>query len=89
MLRSGLVSIGARENTVEEQKQVVTDTAKQLSADEKTAAPLGLTACLDCGREFSNGQTVRTRISDNRYTELVEGDVSAEEDLVVGEKPKL
>lgn len=34
-----MVGIGERENTVEEQKQVVTDTAKQLSADVKTAAP--------------------------------------------------
>ena len=38
ILRSGLVGIGERENTLEEQKQVVTDTAKQLSADVKTAA---------------------------------------------------
>ena len=77
-------------DNVDEQKQVVTDTAKQMSADEKAAATRAqnLRHVWIAEGNFLRGKPVRTGISDNRYTELIEGDLSAEEDLVVGEKPK-
>ena len=77
-------------DNLDEQKQIVTNTAKQMSADEKAAATRAQNmrhVWIEEGN-FLRGKPVRTGISDNRYTELVEGDLSAEENLVVGEKPK-
>jgi HlyD family secretion protein len=75
---------------VDEQKQVVTDTAKQMSADEKAAATRSqnMRHVWIADGLFLRGKPVVTGISDNRYTELVEGDISESDDLVVGEKPK-
>jgi len=75
---------------VDEQKQVVADTAKQMSADEKAAATRAqnLRHVWVAEGSFLRGKPVRTGISDNRYTELVEGDLSENDELVVGEKPK-
>ena len=77
-------------DNLDEQKQVVTDTAKQMSADEKAAATRSqnLRHVWIAEGNFLRGKPVRTGISDNRHTELLEGDLSAEEELVVGEKPK-
>ena len=74
----------------DEQKQVVTDTAKQMSADEKAAATRAqnLRHVWVAEGNFLRGKPVRTGISDNRYTELVEGELSEDDELVVGEKPK-
>ncbi len=75
---------------VEEQKQIVTDTAKQMSADEKAAATKAQNqrhVWVSDGN-FLRGKPVQTGISDNRFTELIEGDLSENEELVVGEKPK-
>ena len=75
---------------VDEQKQVVTDTAKQMSADEKAAAmrAQNLRHVWIAEGKFLRGKPVRTGISDNRYTELIDGDLSEHDELVVGEKPK-
>ncbi len=77
-------------DNLDEQKQVVTDTAKQMSADEKAAATRSqnLRHVWIAEGNFLRGKPVRTGISDNRFTELLDGDLSAEEELVVGEKPK-
>ena len=75
---------------VDEQKQMVTDTAKQMSADEKAEATRAqnLRHVWVAEGNFLRGKPVRTGISDNRYTELIEGDLAENVDLVVGEKPK-
>ncbi len=75
---------------VDEQKQMVNDTAKQLSADEKAEATRSqnMRHVWIAEGNFLRGKPVVTGISDNRYTELVEGDISEKDDLVVGEKPK-
>ena len=75
---------------VDEQKQMVTDTAKQMSADEKAEATRAqnLRHVWVAEGNFLRGKPVRTGISDNRYTELIEGELAENEDLVVGEKPK-
>lgn len=75
---------------VDEQKQAVTDTAKQMSADEKAEATLAqnLRHVWIADGKFLRGKSVRTGISDNRYTELIDGELSEHEELVVGEKPK-
>ena len=75
---------------VDEQKQVVTDTAKQMSADEKAAATRAqnLRHVWIAEGKFLRGKPVRTGISDNRYTELIGGELSENDELVVGEKPK-
>ncbi len=75
---------------VDEQKQVVTDTAKQMSADEKAAATRAqnLRHVWIAEGKFLRGKPVRTGISDNRYTELIDGELSEHDELVVGEKPK-
>ena len=61
-----------------------------MSADEKAAATRSqnMRHVWIAGGNFLRGKPVVTGISDNRYTELVEGDVSESDDLVVGEKPK-
>ncbi len=75
---------------VDEQKQVVTDTAKQMSADEKAAATRAqnLRHVWIAEGKFLRAKPVRTGISDNRYTELIDGELSVLDELVVGEKPK-
>lgn len=75
---------------VDEQKQMVTDTAKQMSADEKAEATRAqnLRHVWVAEGNFLRGKPVRTGISDNRYTELIEGELAESEELVVGEKPK-
>ena len=75
---------------VDEQRQVVTDTAKQMSADEKAAATRAqnLRHVWIAEGKFLRGKPVRTGISDNRYTELIDGELSENDELVVGEKPK-
>ena len=75
---------------VDEQKQMVTDTAKQMSADEKAEATRAqnLRHVWVAEGNFLRGKPVRTGISDNRYTELIEGELAENEELVVGEKPK-
>jgi len=75
---------------VDEQRQIVTDTAKQMSADEKAAATRAqnLRHVWIAEGNFLRGKPVMTGISDNRFTELIEGNLSEGEDLVVGEKPK-
>ena len=75
---------------VDEQKHVVTDTAKQMSADEKAAATRAqnLRHVWIAEGKFLRGKPVRTGISDNRYTELIDGGLSEHDELVVGEKPK-
>ena len=75
---------------VDEQKQLVADTAKQMSANEKAAATLAqnLRHVWISDGVFLRAKTVRTGISDNRYTELIEGELSEHVELVVGEKPK-
>ena len=75
---------------VDEQKQIVTDTAKQMSADEKAEATRAqnLRHVWVAEGNFLRGKPVRTGISDNRYTELIEGELAENEELVVGEKPK-
>ena len=75
---------------VDEQKQIVTDTAKQMSADEKAAATRAqnLRHVWVAEGMFLRGKPVRTAISDNRFTELIEGELAEGDELVVGEKPK-
>ena len=75
---------------VDEQKQIVTDTAKQMSADEKAAATRAQNLRYVWVAEglFLRGKPVRTGVSDNRFTELIEGELSVDDELVVGEKPK-
>jgi len=75
---------------VDEQKQTVNDTAKQMSADEKAAATRAQSSrhVWIADGSFLRAKPVQTGISDNRFTELVEGDLTEGEELVVGEKPK-
>ncbi len=75
---------------VDEQKQVVADTAKQMSADEKASATRAqnLRHVWIAEGGFLRGKPVQTGISDNRYTELIGGELSENDELVVGEKPK-
>ena len=76
---------------MDEQKQIVTDTAKQMSADEKAEATRSqnMRHVWIAEGNFLRGKPVLTGISDNRFTELLEGDISESDELVVGEKPKL
>ncbi|MFY8199495.1 MAG: efflux RND transporter periplasmic adaptor subunit [Pirellula staleyi] len=75
---------------VEDQKQAVTDTAKQMSADEKADASKARNTRYVWIAEgnFLRAKQVRTGISDNRYTELIEGELADGEELIIGEKPK-
>jgi HlyD family secretion protein len=75
---------------VEDQKEAVTDSAKQMSADEKADASKAKNTRYVWIAEgnFLRAKQVRTGISDNRFTELVEGEFAEGEELVVGEKPK-
>ncbi|MEQ1825044.1 MAG: efflux RND transporter periplasmic adaptor subunit [Pirellula sp.] len=75
---------------VEDQKQAVTASAKQMSADEKADASRSKQQRYVWIAEgkFLRAKSVQIGISDNRYTELVSGDLKENEELVVGEKPK-
>ena len=75
---------------VEDQKQAVTDSSKQMSADEKAEASKAKNAryVWIADGNFLRAKKVRTGISDNRYTELVEGELAEGQELVIGEKPK-
>jgi HlyD family secretion protein len=75
---------------VDEQKQMVSDTSKMMSADEKTEASKSKNdryVWISDGT-FLRAKKVRTGVSDNRFTELVAGDLAVDEQLVIGEKPK-
>jgi HlyD family secretion protein len=75
---------------VDEQKQSVTDSAKMMSADEKAEAAKAKNSRYVWVAEgmYLRAKPVRVGISDNRYTELVEGELAEGEELVIGEKPK-
>jgi HlyD family secretion protein len=73
----------------EDQKQFA-DTPKMVSADEKAGnakAVINRHVWIEEGK-FLRARTVRIGISDNRYTELIEGDLHEGDLLVIGEKPK-
>jgi HlyD family secretion protein len=75
---------------VEDQKQTVSDSAKQMSADEKSEASRSKNTryvWVSDGK-YLRAKQVLSGISDNRYTELIEGDLVEGQELVVGEKPK-
>lgn len=75
---------------VEDQKESVTDSAKLMSADEKAEAAKARNkryVWISEGR-FLRAKLVSVGISDNRYTELLEGDLTEGQELVIGEKPK-
>ena len=61
-----------------------------MSADEKAAATRAQNRRHVWVSEgnFLRGKPVQTGISDNRFTELIEGDLNENDELVVGEKPK-
>jgi len=75
---------------VDDQKQTVTDSAKMMSADEKADAARARSTRYVWIAEgnFLRAKLVRAGISDNRYTELIEGELIEGEELVIGEKPK-
>jgi HlyD family secretion protein len=74
----------------EDQKQAVMESAKQMSAEEKAAASQSKNQRYVWVSEgkYLRAKSVRTGISDNRYTELIDGDLKEADELVVGEKPK-
>jgi len=75
---------------VEDQKQAVADTARMMSADEKSEASKAKNdrfVWVSDGK-FLRAKKVRSGVSDNRYTELIQGELTDGEELVVGEKPK-
>lgn len=75
---------------VEDQKQTVADTARMMSADEKSEASKAKNdrfVWVSDGK-FLRAKKVRSGVSDNRYTELTQGELTDGEELVVGEKPK-
>jgi HlyD family secretion protein len=73
-----------------EQKESVADSAKMMSADEKADASKSQTSrhVWVSDGEFLRAKAIQVGVSDNRYTELLSGDVSEEDLLVVGEEPK-
>ena len=73
----------------EDQKQFA-DTPKMVSADEKAQNSKALSkrhVWVDDGK-YLRAKEVKIGISDNRYTELTEGDLKVGDTLVIGEKPK-
>jgi HlyD family secretion protein len=61
-----------------------------VSADEKADNSKSLSyrhVWVDDGK-YLRAKKVKIGISDNRYTQLVEGELSADEELVIGEKLK-
>lgn len=73
----------------EDQKQFA-DTPKMVSADEKAQNSKSLSkrhVWVDDGK-YLRAREVKIGISDNRYTELIEGEIKVGDTLVIGEKPK-
>ena len=73
----------------EDQKQFA-ESPKMVSADEKAQNSKALSVrhvWVDDGK-YLRAKQVKIGISDNRYTELIEGEVSPGDALVIGEKPK-
>jgi HlyD family secretion protein len=73
----------------EDQKEFA-DSPKMVSADEKADNSKALSyrhVWVDDGK-YLRGKKVRIGISDNRYTQLLEGEISPDEELVIGEKLK-
>jgi HlyD family secretion protein len=73
----------------EDQKEFA-DSPKTVSADEKADNSRALTlrhVWVDDGK-FLRAKKVKIGISDNRYTELIEGELKPGEELVIGEKIK-
>ncbi len=73
----------------EDQKQFA-DTPKMVSADEKAQNSKALSkrhVWVDDGK-YLRAREVKIGISDNRYTELIEGELKVGDTLVIGEKPK-
>ncbi len=73
----------------EDQKRIA-DTPKMMSADEKAESSQALTkrhVWIEEGK-FLRAKEIKIGISDNRFTELLEGDLQDGQALVVGEKPK-
>jgi HlyD family secretion protein len=73
----------------EDQKQFA-DSPKMVSADEKAQNSKALSkrhVWVDDGK-YLRAREVQIGISDNRYTELIEGELQVGDALVIGEKPK-
>lgn len=73
----------------EDQKEFA-DSPKMVSADEKADNSKALSyrhVWVDDGK-FLRAKKVKIGISDNRYTELIEGELNPGEELVIGEKIK-
>jgi HlyD family secretion protein len=73
----------------EDQKEFA-DSPKMVSADEKSLNSRSLSyrhVWVDDGK-YLRAKKVKIGISDNRYTELIEGELSPGEELVIGEKIK-
>lgn len=73
----------------EDQKQFA-DTPKMVSADEKSQNSKALSkrhVWVDDGK-YLRAREVKIGISDNRYTELIDGELKVGDTLVIGEKPK-
>lgn len=73
----------------EDQKEFA-DSPKMVSADEKSQNSRSLSyrhVWVDDGK-YLRAKKVKIGISDNRYTELIEGELSPGEELVIGEKIK-
>ena len=73
----------------EDQKEFA-DSPKMVSADEKSQNSKSLSyrhVWVDDGK-YLRAKKVKIGISDNRYTELIEGELSPGEELVIGEKIK-
>jgi len=73
----------------EDQKEFA-DSPKMVSADEKSQNSRSLSyrhVWVDDGK-YLRAKKVKIGISDNRYTELIEGELSPSEELVIGEKIK-
>ncbi len=78
------------DGTSELQDQVTSGNSKNQSAEEKAASNKIRNkrhVWVDDG-EFLRAKEVTLGISDSRYTEMLEGDLKVDEELVIGEKPK-
>lgn len=75
---------------VEEQKQSATDSGKMMSAEEKTESNRAQSSrhVWVWDGNFLRAIPVKIGISDNRFTELLEGELADDAELVIGEKPK-
>ena len=73
-----------------EDRKEFADSPKTVSADEKADNSKALSyrhVWVDDGK-FLRAKKVKIGISDNRYTELIEGELAPGESLVIGEKIK-